>query len=206
MPSSRRTAAARPDPRGPLIFDIRTLSRRPGSMRAERRSVPAPAGLSTPMAAVPVGAGIDLDVQFESVTEGVLVTATAMAPVRAECARCLEPVEQTVQVRCQELFSYQRPDSADEEGYPLQGDLLDFEPALRDALVLSLPLAPLCADSCPGLCPECGVPLAQADQTHDHEHIDPRWESLRALAAQAGPDGPVSPAPPTEEGRGRGPR
>ena len=47
--------------------------------------------------------------------------------------------------------------------------LLDLEPALRDAVVLELPLSPLCEDGCQGLCVECGVRLADAEPGHRHE-------------------------------------
>ena len=60
------------------------------------------------------------------------------------------------------------PADADEDGYSLDGDLLDLEPVLRDALVLALPLAPLCRQDCPGLCAECGALLAQAGPDHGH--------------------------------------
>src|SRR5947209_3144044 len=82
MPSFRRTAGARTDPRGLLVFDTRALDRRPGSARAETRAVPAPANLHTGMAWIPQGAELDLEVRLESVTEGVLVTATATAMAR----------------------------------------------------------------------------------------------------------------------------
>ena len=72
-------------------------------------------------------------------------------------------------VRLQELFGYEAPAAdSDAEGYVQDGDLLDLEPALRDALVLELPLAPLCSGDCPGLCIECGVRLADAGAGHDH--------------------------------------
>ncbi len=45
----------------------------------------------------------------------------------------------------------------DEDAYPLAGDELDLEPLARDAVLLDLPLAPLCADDCLGLCPQCGA-------------------------------------------------
>src|SRR5260370_42457180 len=106
MPSFRRTAGARTDPRGLLVFDTRTLDRRPGSARTETRTVPAPAHLHTGMVWIPQGAELDLEVRMESVTEGVLVTVTTTAPVAGECARCLEPVTQTIKGRCQELFGY----------------------------------------------------------------------------------------------------
>ena len=73
---------------------------------------------------------------------------------------------------------------ADEELY-LDGDLLDLEPVLRDAVVLALPMSPLCLQDCPGLCAECGVPLADAGPDHGHEDgLDARWAGLKQLERQ----------------------
>ncbi len=204
MPTFRSTAGARTDPRGLLVFNTRALGHRPGSARAETRTVPAPAHLHTGMAWVPQGAELDVEVRLESVTEGVLATATVTAPIAGECARCLEPVSQTLRVRCQELFSYeQNGGDAGEGGYSLDRDLLDLEPVLRDALVLALPLAPRCQDDCPGLCAECGVRLAQAGPGHHHgPDLDPRWAALSQITMQHSPDG--SPVPGTGEENGRG--
>ena len=83
----------------------------------------------------------------------------------------------------QELFGYAQDDGADAaDGYSLQGDLLDLEPALHDALVLALPLAPLCREDCPGLCVECGALLAQAGPgpLGTGRAVDPRWASSAA--------------------------
>jgi uncharacterized protein len=204
MPSSRKTATKHLDPRRPLVFDTRALSRRPGSARTVKLSAPAPADLHNGIARIPEGAGMTLSVLLESVVEGVLATVTATAPVAGECARCLEPLTSSVEVSSQELFSYQQ-DGGDgqEDGYSLDGDLLDLEPALRDALVLALPLAPRCREDCPGLCAECGARLAQAGPGHRHDtHRDPRWAELRQLAAPAGAEG--APAPKTREENGRG--
>ena len=75
-----------------------------------------------------------------------------------------------------------RADDADDTGTSrLEGDLVDLEPLLRDAVVLSLPFQPLCREDCPGLCTECGARLAD-DPGHQHEDaIDPRWAALRGL-------------------------
>ena len=204
MPSLRRTAGARTDPRGPLVLDTRTLPRRPGSARAETRTVPAPADLNAGLAGIPEGSDLRLDVTLESVTEGVLATVTAVAPVTGECARCLEPVSQTLHVRCQELFGYeQNGRDTGEDGYSLDGDLLDLEPVLRDALVLALPLAPRCQEDCPGLCADCGARLAQMGPGHHHgPALDPRWAALRQITMQPSPDG--SPVPEIDEENGRG--
>jgi uncharacterized protein len=175
-----------PNPRGPLVFDTRTLGRQPGTARSETRFVPAPADLRVALACVPAGTEVKLDVRLEAVSGGVLVTADAAASVTGECARCLEPVTSSVEVSFRELYEAEVGPAAD--GYDdadrrfLDADLLDLEPAFRDAVVLALPLAPLCRADCGGLCPDCGVRLADAGPGHDHgERQDPRWARLREL-------------------------
>jgi uncharacterized protein len=174
--------APRLDPRRPFVLDVRELGRRPGSMRAVRVEVPAPAEMAVGMAAVPEGAPLTLDLRLESVVEGVLVSGTVTAPVTGECARCLTPVSDTVSVPVTELFAY--PDSATEqtseedEVSHLVGDLLDLEPVVRDALVLDLPLSPLCRDDCRGLCAGCGERLDDLPADHTHTATDPRWAAL----------------------------
>jgi|SRR5271166_4809777 len=181
MPHVRRKSATTLDPRGALVFDTRALGRQAGAAREETRTIPAPESLRVELAGVPEGADVELSVRLEAVSEGVLVTGTATAPVVGECARCLEPLTSSVEASFQELYHYE-PGSAedDEDELLLDGDLLGLEPVLRDAVVLALPLAPLCSDDCPGLCVECGVRLADAGPGHQHEDaVLPEWEPLR---------------------------
>ena len=126
----------------------------------------APADLRVALASVPAGADVKLTVMLEAVSEGVLATAEAAVPVTGECARCLEPVTSSVNVNFRELYEQDQGPSApgddDSDRRFLQGELLDLEPAFRDAVVLALPLAPLCRADCPGLCVQCGARLADA--------------------------------------------
>jgi uncharacterized protein len=176
------------DPRAPLVLDTRELGRRPGSQRKKSFSAEAPAELGIEILGVPEGSKIDIDLRLEAVMEGVLVTGTAQAELVGECARCLEAIEDTISVDIQELFVYDDPDHAargdelDDEVSRLEGDLIDLEPLLRDAVVLALPFQPLCRDDCPGLCIDCGARLAD-DPDHRHEApVDPRWAALGAVA------------------------
>ncbi|MDR7361480.1 YceD family protein [Nocardioides marmoribigeumensis] len=177
------------DRRAPLVLDTRDLGRRPGTERHVATSVPAPADLGIEVLSVPEGSPVDLDLRLEAVVEGVLVTGTARAELRGECVRCLDPVTDEVTVDLVELFVYDDEESAreaagdeDDETSRLEGDLLDLEPPLRDAVVLALPFQPLCREDCPGLCVECGARLAD-DPEHGHEdQIDPRWAALQGLA------------------------
>ena len=205
MPNTRTNA-----PRGALVFDTRTLGRQAGSARTQQLTVPAPDDLRLELARVPVGADMQLDVRFEAVTEGVLVTGSATGPLAGECARCLRPLTTSVTAGFTELYLYadgrrthnkhdkhdkhdrrnsrewfdEDTEQDDEERY-LDGDLLDLEPVLRDAVVLALPMSPLCLQDCPGLCVECGVPLADAGPGHGHDEApDPRWAALEQLGDQ----------------------
>jgi uncharacterized protein len=184
-------------PRGRLVFDMRQLGRQAGSDLTQTRIVPAPEDLRLELAGVPAAADVELKVRFEAVTEGVLVTGTATAPVAGECARCLAPLTSTVTASFTELYLYpetrarreaERRHALEEPGEPgdeeryLDGDLLDLEPAFRDAVVLALPMSPRCRPDCPGLCVECGVPLAEAGPDHRHQDAaDPRWAALTKI-------------------------
>ena len=177
---------------------MRQLGRQAGSALTQTRTVPAPDGLRLELIGVPPGADVAVEVRFEAVSEGVLATGTATVPLAGECARCLAPLTSSATVGFQELYLYaesrhdrhDKHDKHDEqeaqdagELYHLDGDLLDLEPAFRDAVVLALPMSPLCREDCPGLCVECGAPLADAGPDHRHdEAADPRWAALKQLA------------------------
>nr|WP_189937392.1 YceD family protein [Streptomyces sulfonofaciens] len=191
---------ARLDHRNPLVFDTHELGRRPGAMQRLSRTVEAPGGDGifgiAGVIGVPEGAEVRLDLRLESVMEGVLVTGTAHATAEGECVRCLEPLDLTLDADFQEMFSYpdvddrgrpsaRQDDTADEEGEEdrlfVEDGLFDLEPVLRDAVVLALPMQPVCREDCPGLCSECGVRLAD-DPDHHHDAVDIRWAALQGLA------------------------
>ena len=162
-------------------------------MKRVSRTVPAPADLGlADVLGVREGADVELDLRLESVMEGVLITGTAHAPVRGECVRCLEPVGWELDAEFQELYSYpdaaerfggdaEETDGDEDEALVLVDESFDLQPVLRDAVVLELPLQPVCQEDCPGLCAECGARLAD-DPGHHHDAPDIRWAALQGLA------------------------
>ncbi|KUH99000.1 DUF177 domain-containing protein [Mycobacterium sp. IS-3022] len=178
-------AAAHRASQSPLVINISRLGRRPGAMMAVSETVPAPARIGLDLIGIEEGAPLALDLRVESVSEGVLVTGTVSAPTAGECARCLTPVTDEVEIDLTELFAY--PDSAtdetteaDEVGRVVD-DTVNLEQPIIDAVGLALPFAPLCGPDCAGLCPDCGVALAEAEPGHHHERIDPRWAKLAGM-------------------------
>ena len=176
------------DPRQPLVVDTTKLPRQPGATRALKRVVPAPPDLGLELISVPTGSDLELDLSMTSVSEGVYVSGSVRGSLSGECGRCLNEISEPFDVHIAELYAYaasttEETTDEDEVGR-MQGDLLDLEPAVRDAVVLTLPPNPVCRPDCPGLCPECGVHLDDVPADHSHDDVDPRWAALRNLSAE----------------------
>ena len=169
------------DPRSPLVINTHELGRRPGSMRTLELTVPAPADLSVELLGVPTGSPLRVRLRLEAVMEGVLATGSASVGIAGECARCLDLLEDALDVQFQELYVYPESDAEDDEASRLEGELLDLEPIVRDSVVLALPFQPVCAEECLGLCVDCGARLSD-EPAHGHDDdVDPRWAALSTL-------------------------
>ena len=145
------------DPRQPLVVDTTKLPRQPGATRALMRVVPAPADLGVELISVPEGSDLELDLSLTSVSEGVYVSGRIRGSLTGECGRCLDEINESFDVPFAELYAYadsttEETTDADEVGR-MQGDLIDLEPAVRDAVVLALPTNPVCRPDCPGTPP-----------------------------------------------------
>ncbi|MDO5740332.1 MAG: YceD family protein [Ornithinimicrobium sp.] len=190
------------------VVDTRELARRPGSLKEITWTLTTPERIGTDVIAIQPDQQVRMDLRMESVVEGVLTTGTASALASGLCVRCLENVEEDLEVHFQELFAYPEraahhqkvaghgsarngsktdDETDDEERYELDGDLLDLQEVVRDAIVTALPFQPVCQEDCPGLCSECGARLAD-DPEHHHDVIDPRWSVLATMATHADDD------------------
>lgn len=176
----------------PCIVSIVDLPRTEGAEREFRMELPAPAECGVALMGVPQGEPIEVDLRLQSVSEGVLVLGDARATAVGQCARCLRDLTVTMDEAVTELVFYPESrqallDEGDEEAEDMPlvvDDRIDLEPVIRDALILSMPLSPLCRPDCPGLCSECGEPWDELSADHKHEFLDPRFSALDTLAAQ----------------------
>lgn len=174
------------------------LPRRAGEMKEYQLDIPVKEDFGVPLISVPAGDFIEVDARLESVTEGVLLSAQVYAVAKGECIRCLDPVELVIQRKIQELYNYEPTnergkkrkhedeviDLDAEDELTMDGNIMDLEVPIRDAVVLSLPINPLCSDECLGLCPECGGKWAELPADHAHDVIDARWASLGSLSLE----------------------
>ncbi|MEY3531060.1 MAG: hypothetical protein RLY68_62 [Actinomycetota bacterium] len=172
------------DARDPLVLDVHELPRRAGESKKIDITSKLPNPLSNGPVIVPAESEVDLELLLEAVVDGVLVTGEVFLEVLAECSRCLDPVKYEIDAQVTDLYVYEDKEiTSDEEAdeiRKMQGDLIDLEPALIDAVVLELPIRPLCNDDCLGLCAQCGIRLEE-DPEHKHEILDLRWSKLSQL-------------------------
>jgi uncharacterized protein len=160
-----------------LVVLVADLLHRPSARRRVRQASLLD-DLRVVGSTVPSGAEVVVDAMLEWVSDGLLATGVATAPFEAECRRCLTVVRGEVEARFQELFEFQPREG---ESYPIKGEIIDLTPLAREALLLELPLAPLCQEACLGLCPRCGADLNAGPCQCPPEDPDPRWAVLDVL-------------------------
>ncbi|MEJ6761756.1 MAG: YceD family protein [Candidatus Planktophila sp.] len=179
----------------PFLLNTHELPRRAGELKEYELDIQTYVRIGVPLIAVPEGDLIEVDARLESVAQGVLLSAEIFAVAKGECIRCLDPVELEIERMIQELYRYEptnekgRKKKREEEDVDLEaedelqmeGDVLNLEIPIIDAIILALPVNPLCSTDCRGLCPECGEKWANLPEGHLHEVIDARWSGLEEL-------------------------
>ena len=147
--------------------------------------------------ALPDDQPVVVDLVLESVQGGVEAAGAVATRWAGPCRRCLDPIEGDLEVEVRELFVDR---AVEGETYPIDHDTIELVPLIREAVLLSLPLAPLCREDCPGPDPEA-FPVGSApdeDEVPDEPPRDPRWAALDVLRADledaeadSRPDDPV---------------
>lgn len=161
----------------PFVVPTGELFRHRGSRQRVTLAGPLP-GLALSASRL-TGDDVVADLVLEAQGDTVTVAGTVTAAWEGECRRCLGPTGGVLTVELREVFE---PHAVEGETYPLGRDEVDVEPAVREALALALPLAPLCADDCAGPDPDAHPVAIEADEGDDGEPpVDPRWAALDVL-------------------------
>lgn len=179
MSNSTRLAAI-----SDLRFGVHDVARRPGALRRLHHDVMV-SGMAAGGVGVADGDPVEVDVRLEGVAKGLVVEGFLSGRWTAECSRCLTEVVGPFAVEVQELFE---DEAVEGDTYRLQGDEIDIEPLVRDAVLLSLPNAPLCTDDCAGLCAVCGTDRNLGRCACSTDTSDPRWAALAGLRFDPQPE------------------
>jgi len=168
----------------PFLVPTAELFRHHGARQHVERAGPFPGlGLS---ASRLTDDDVVVELTLEAQGQTLIANGAATARWVGECRRCLEPTGGELVVELHEVFE---PEPVEGETYPLGTDHVDLALAVREAIALALPLAPLCDEACGGPDPEghpvgeeAGDDEAEADAGGvDGAAADPRWAALDQL-------------------------
>ncbi|MCO8127014.1 YceD family protein [Acidimicrobiia bacterium EGI L10123] len=170
----------------PFIVRVGDLLREPGSRRLIDVEVEAER-LETSAASTIPGTPLTLEGAVVAMAGGVEVIGTLGFDWYGACRRCLDDVTGHVDVALREIA---QRSPIDDEIYPIDDDLLDLQPMVDELVLASLPIAPLCADDCPGPDPE-RFPTVTEDEVAaaaaaEEPPPDPRWAALSELRFDEG--------------------
>ena len=103
-------------------------------------------------------------VTFTNTGDALLATGTVEGRATTACGRCLEPVDLELSGEGEGFYLLDdaaAPDDLEADEYEVLNPdhVVDIAPLLTSALLLELPLVPLCQPECRGLCPQCGANL-----------------------------------------------
>jgi uncharacterized protein len=107
--------------------------------------------------------------------DNIFVTVDITSVMSADCRRCIKPFEINVATTFDVFFSYSdessEQEATDERFY--DGETLDISEDVRQALILEIPMWPLCSETCEGVCPQCGTELNVGACACDVENEEP---------------------------------
>lgn len=110
--------------------------------------------------------------------------------IEMRCARCLDPVVRDLASSFDLLYRPLGVDAgvaeraiqeADTEIGYYQGDGMLLEDALREQVLLALPIKAVCREECKGLCPRCGRNLNLETCDCAQPAMDLRWAALKDI-------------------------
>lgn len=134
----------------------------------------------------PVKAQLHLD----RIGSEVVARGEARALFELQCSRCLKnyaddtvlPIN-VVYRPAEELRDEQKHEIKEDEletGF-YRGDELDIQELVSEQILLTIPMKPLCSESCKGICPHCGTDLNTSTCTCEEREVDPRLAVLKNL-------------------------
>ena len=165
-----------------LLINVADLRRRLGQRRVE--DVEIQLGPQSVVGSRTTDEPVRGQITVESIERGVSAYGQVRFLWEGDCRRCLEVTGAHIDVDIHEIFQVDAPE--DSELIDFDGIQIDLVPVVRDAVVLSLPLAPLCRDDCAGPDPDRYPAVTEDERERERAEEaantpDPRWAALEGL-------------------------
>jgi len=133
--------------------------------------------------------GLRGNLNISRTQSGLRIQGNFSAATHAECGRCLEDFGRQLETEFEEIFTYEHNPLSEEELIIPEDGNIDFEPYIRDYLLLEVPINPVCKPDCRGLCDICGENLNMRECGHAHEQpAAPIAAAMKSIAGSLLPD------------------
>ena len=144
-----------------MQIDLRDIAQ--GQTHLEMEMTGASVGITSPEIALegPLSVALDLDRRGDE----IWIRGRIHVVVLQQCSRCLVDFSQILpldfevfcaRVQNPRVESHPALDEEDGGVHPHDGKVLSIDGEIREAVILGLPMRPLCREDCAGLCPRCG--------------------------------------------------
>lgn len=108
----------------------------------------------------------------------LLLTGTIEGVAKTSCARCLDGFSIPLKGEIEGFYllssDEEAPEDMEDDEFEVlsEDNVIEIAPLLDAALLIELPLIPLCREDCKGLCPHCGIDLNEGECTCSHEGVE----------------------------------
>jgi len=144
-----------------MQIDLRQLAE--GHTRLELEMEPGSVGVTSGDLTVegPLRVSLDLDRRGDE----IWIRGKAQLVALQQCSRCLRDFSESLnlefdvfcaKVRSINAVGAKAVDAEDEGVHYHDGRVLSIDAEIREAVILGIPMKPLCREACAGLCPRCG--------------------------------------------------
>jgi uncharacterized protein len=137
---------------------------------------------------------LDIRLGVRRIGRMVAVEGRLSTKVRMSCNRCLKGFVSDLKSRFYLTYTSDMPPQRESEGDDgvelraeemglilFKGEEIDMRDAVQSEIVMAIPIKPLCAEDCQGLCPQCGSDLNEGDCGCKPKSVDPRLAILKRL-------------------------
>lgn len=117
-------------------------------------------------------------VRVTRTAQGLLVQVKMKAEMPSECVRCLDAFDLPLLADYTDLYAFNLNSVAESGLLVPENGKINLAPILREEMLLSVPIKPVCKPDCKGLCLICGENLNLNVCHHEEQDVDPRLASL----------------------------
>ncbi len=136
-----------------------------------------------------VSSPVRTELTVNKTANDVMIAGSITAELQMQCSRCLKGLKQAEEIPVSVLYHPAEEMGSEKHGLNDEemdtgfytGEELDLQELIREQILLSIQMKPLCSEDCKGICPKCGNDRNNSACNCAEKETDPRLEVLKKL-------------------------